>query len=217
MKFNFFFFLFSIFLIISSLNVVFNKQPVQAVFFLILAFINTIGLLFIIEIDFIALLFFIVYVGAIAILFLFVIIILNLKDENSSTIISKIEIKKQNTNTFKLNFSVFFFCIFFIFKLKQDIIENKDKFKCKTIIIDQWTCYLDNLNLIDIFGQTLYSFYFFEILIVGLILILALLGTVILSKNDNIIYKSNYKQDIPTQLSRNAISAVYILKKYSKV
>jgi NADH-quinone oxidoreductase subunit J len=60
------------FMVISSTN------PIHSVFFLILVFCNTAGLLFLLQIDFIAMLLLVVYVGAIAVLFLFVVMMLNL-------------------------------------------------------------------------------------------------------------------------------------------
>jgi NADH-quinone oxidoreductase subunit J len=60
------------FLVISSTN------PIHSVFFLILVFCNVAALLFILQVDFLAMLFLVVYVGAIAVLFLFVVMMLNL-------------------------------------------------------------------------------------------------------------------------------------------
>lgn len=68
-----FFFLFSAFMVIRA------KNPVYSVLFLILVFCNSAGLLLLLNLDFFALIFLIVYVGAIAVLFLFVVMMLNIK------------------------------------------------------------------------------------------------------------------------------------------
>ena len=55
------------------------RNPVHSVLFLILVFCNAAGLLILLEAEFLALLFIVVYVGAIAVLFLFVVMMLNVK------------------------------------------------------------------------------------------------------------------------------------------
>lgn len=62
---------------ISSILVVTSTKPIGCVISLILAFINSIGVLFILALDYLALIYTIVYVGAIAILFLFIIMLLS--------------------------------------------------------------------------------------------------------------------------------------------
>ena len=70
---------FALFGLIAAIMVIRAKNPVYAVLFLILVFCNTSGLLLLIDLDFFALIFLVVYVGAIAILFLFVVMMLNMK------------------------------------------------------------------------------------------------------------------------------------------
>lgn len=66
-------------LIIHGLSLVWVKNPVQSIFILILVFLQASGLLLLLRAEFLALLLVIVYVGAIAVLFLFVIMMLNIK------------------------------------------------------------------------------------------------------------------------------------------
>ena len=70
---NILFYLFGGIALISAITVITTKNPVHSVLFLILAFISSAGLLFLLEIEFISLIFIVVYVGAIAVLFLFVV------------------------------------------------------------------------------------------------------------------------------------------------
>ena len=65
--------------LISSIMVISARNPVHSVLFLILAFFNTAGLLILMEMEFLSLIFVVVYVGAIAVLFLFVVMMLNVK------------------------------------------------------------------------------------------------------------------------------------------
>jgi len=59
--------------------VIFSRNPIQSVLFLILVFIVTICFFFLLGAEFLSLVFLIIYVGAIAVLFLFVVMMLNIK------------------------------------------------------------------------------------------------------------------------------------------
>lgn len=76
---NLLFYLFSSIALISGVMVITARNPVHSVLFLILVFCNAAGLLILLELDFFAMIFLVVYVGAIAVLFLFVVMMLNIK------------------------------------------------------------------------------------------------------------------------------------------
>lgn len=71
--------LFSSLALLSGVLVIRSKNPVHSVLFLILAFCSVSGLLLMLGLDFFAMVFLVVYVGAIAVLFLFVVMMLNIK------------------------------------------------------------------------------------------------------------------------------------------
>ena len=71
------FYLFSIVLIASAFMVIASRNPVHSVLFLILAFVNAAGLFVLLEAEFLAMILIVVYVGAVAVLFLFVIMMLD--------------------------------------------------------------------------------------------------------------------------------------------
>jgi NADH:ubiquinone oxidoreductase subunit 6 (subunit J) len=73
------FYIFSSIALISGVMVIRSKNPVHSVLFLILVFCNAAGLLILLDLDFFAMIFLVVYVGAIAVLFLFVVMMLNIK------------------------------------------------------------------------------------------------------------------------------------------
>lgn len=73
------FYLFASITLISSIMVIVAKNPIHSVISLILVFTNVTGLLILLKIEFIAMMFIIIYVGAIAVLFLFVVMMLNIK------------------------------------------------------------------------------------------------------------------------------------------
>ena len=74
---GFFFYLFSAVLVLSGLRVVTARSPVHSVLFLILAFFNAAGLFVLLGAEFLAMILVIVYVGAVAVLFLFVVMMLD--------------------------------------------------------------------------------------------------------------------------------------------
>ena len=73
------FFLFSSLILTSGLIVITARNPIHSVLFMILVFVNVIFLLICLQAEFLALTFVIVYVGAVAVLFLFVVMMLNIK------------------------------------------------------------------------------------------------------------------------------------------
>jgi NADH-quinone oxidoreductase subunit J len=73
----FFFYLFSAIMIASAFMVIAARNPVHSVLFLILAFVNAAGLFLLLGAEFLAMLLVIVYVGAVAVLFLFVVMMLD--------------------------------------------------------------------------------------------------------------------------------------------
>ena len=83
-----FFYTFAFILVLSSIFVI-AKNPVHSVFFLILAFFNATGLFVLMGAEFLAMLLLIVYVGAVAVLFLFVIMMLNIDFKSLRTGIMK--------------------------------------------------------------------------------------------------------------------------------
>jgi NADH-quinone oxidoreductase subunit J len=115
------FYFFSGFCILCSFFVIFSKNPIYSVFFLILTFCNVSSLLFLLRLEFLPIIFIVIYVGAIAVLFLFVMLMLNIK---------LAQLKVDNVNYIFLGFVfalVFIFELFFLlrFELVPLIISNK--------------------------------------------------------------------------------------------
>lgn len=75
----FFIYFFGFFLLFSMLNLIFSKNPIYCIFYFIFCIINISGLCLILNIEYLGLIFLLVYVGAIAVLFLFVVMMLNIK------------------------------------------------------------------------------------------------------------------------------------------
>ena len=68
-----------IFLLTSAVSVIISKNPIHSVLFLILVFVSTSGLLLLLQVEFLGMIFIVIYIGAISVLFLFVIMMLNIR------------------------------------------------------------------------------------------------------------------------------------------
>ena len=74
-----FFYMFATLIVLSGIMVILSRNPVHAVLWLIFAFCNGAGLMVLMGAEFIAMMLIIIYVGAVAVLFLFVVMMLDIK------------------------------------------------------------------------------------------------------------------------------------------
>ncbi len=185
-----FFFLFSCITVLSSIAVISSRNPVHSVFFLILAFVNSAGIFVLAGAEFLAMILLIVYVGAVAVLFLFVVMMLN------------VGIDEIKTQAKKYMFSAFLVVTILLLELifsfsNLDIIFNK-----KTEIFPPTS----NSHAI---GEVLYTEYFLPFQISGCILLVAMLGAIILTlrKREGVL-----RQNINEQVSRSKKDSIEIIK-----
>jgi NADH-quinone oxidoreductase subunit J len=188
---NFLFFVFSFLILLSSLMVVVVQNSVYSVLFLVLSFVSSAGLLLIFECEFLALMFVIVYVGAIAVLFLFIVMMLDIK------------IVSSNKDTIKY-FPVGLI-LGSIFSLEILVIVNenfKKNFYSSSVNNNyyvNWFDKLDKFSDIESLGQLIFTQYVLQFLIAGNILLLATIAVVVLTINTNSKQKT---QNIFKQISR---------------
>ena len=175
-------------LLFCSFFLILSKNPVYAVLLLILIFFCSASIAILFGVDFIGLLFIIVYVGAIAVLFLFVVMMLDLKTDLPVLY-----------ESYKLLFLIIFLFVFFFFLIAQfDLISI---FQRKFAINNSFTHILDSFFNIDIFGQCLYNYFLPCVLISGVILLLAMLGAIALTLKYSSVRKN---QLVYKQLSRTS-------------
>ena len=173
----YFFYFFSFLIISSSILVIFSNNAVHSVLFLIFTFFNSAILFLLMNAEFLAMTIVIVYVGAIAVLFLFVVMMLN---------ISESEIKEGF-----LKYFPFGLILIAIFITELFLIFNFDKFPVsENVKID-----INEIDLIEasntkLLGLFLYTDYFIIFQISGFILLLAMIGAIVLAKSDENIIKS---------------------------
>lgn len=183
--------LFSSFSIISSLMVIGLSNAVHSVLFLIFLFCNIISLLLLLGTEFLALIFLIVYIGAIAVLFLFVIMMLNIKIQpfDYLTYFAVLPIG------ILISLILFFQFLLTIDSNFIDVNNFND-----SIIWVSWIYENVSNSNIRTLGLTLYTKYSFLFLLCSLILLVSMIGVLVLT----IHQKGNVKrQVINFQLSRN--------------
>lgn len=196
---NTLFYIFAVVTIFSSLMVITVVNPVHSVLFLVLVFLNAAGMLFVLQLEFIPLTFIIVYVGAIAILFLFVVMMLDIK------------VTSKSNDFFKYLPIGGLIGSLFIFEVLNTV-------NCSFVIPETfqsmdnyipWVSSMDKVTNLEALGQLLYTYYFIYFLIAGIILLVAMVGAIVLTLQFN---KTVKNQLIFRQLSRNADSAVFLAR-----
>ena len=195
---NFAFYLFSGVLILSSLDVILSRNPIYSALCLILAFFNSAGLFLLANAEFLAMLLVIVYVGAVALLFLFVIMMIN------------IDYNKMNKEVFSylpigLLIAVILFLEIIVVMNSVEILHMGESVIniTKRYIITQ-----DETNTYQI-GKILYTDFFLHFQLAGLVLLVAMIGSVVLAHRKREGLK---RQVIVKQVSRKRSESVKIVK-----
>nr|QVX31329.1 NADH dehydrogenase subunit 6 [Attheya longicornis] len=199
------FLLFSFFLLLSALMVVVSRNSIYSVLFLVLSFISASSLLFLLESEFISLLFIIIYVGAIAVLFLFVVMMLDIKILNYS---------KDTLKYFPVGS---FIGLVFLIEMFLGIYTNfKSNPYTESFLSNyhiNWFDKIDSLTEIEAVGKILYTYYVLQFLIAGIILLLSVIGAVVLALNISSQSNKNKKQLVFKQVARTYKNSLFVHKK----
>lgn len=188
------FYIFAFALISSALTVVISRNMVHSVMFLIFAFLNATGLFILLGAEFIAMLLTIVYVGAIAVLFLFVVMMLNVDN-------SKIKQKINKTIPLLLSLSAIMLLEIFLI-LKVSFVGD---YKKSSLFPAS-----KSLTNTESIGQILYTDFFLPFQLAGAILFVAMIGAIVLTLSE----KKRFirKQKISDQVFRNQENSIEIVK-----
>jgi len=187
-----FFYFFSIIAIFSSLMVITSRNTVNSVFFLILDFIS-VGCLFImVGAEFLGMIILIVYVGAVAVLFLFVVMMLNVAEQKQSWFIGK---KSTHIPT-GLIVSVL---------ILLELLVVVGGWRYKDNLMSSSTLELSNISNTHQLGLVMYTDYILYFQLAGIILLLSMIGAILLTFRQR---KDVKKQSYFTQISRDPASAV---------
>jgi len=158
------FYLFATLTIASAVAVIFARNPVHSVLWLIMAFFNAAGLMLILGAEFIAMLLVIVYVGAVAVLFLFIVMMLNIDFA-------------QLRSGFTRNMP---FGLLVALVLLAEIIVAVSAWKAGPVTGNVQPAAVTQPN-IEAIGELLYTRFLFPFEIAGLILLVAMIGAIVLT------------------------------------
>ena len=192
-----FFYIFSVIAVVSAIMVTASKNTVHSVFFLILDFISISCLFIMIGSEFLVMIMLIVYVGAVAVLFLFVVMMLNVAQQKNQWFIAKNSSGHIPVGLL-ISTIIFFELIIVIggWKYKPDLFETSN------LITNE----MSNTHSL---GQVLYTDYIHIFQISGMILLIAMIGAIVLTFRQREGVK---KQSYLKQISRERSEGVEVLE-----
>ena len=181
-------------LILSALGVVAARNPMYCVLFMILAFFNSAGLFLLLGAEFIGLLMVMVYVGAIAVMFLFVLMTIN---------IDFAVLKKTHASYLPLGLLVGFILLVEIgmsawgglFAVQKDVLPSLPM--------------PEDVENITSLGQVLFTNYVYPFQVAAMILLVAMIGAIVLTHRSRGGVK---KQDVSEQVNRKREDSMTIVK-----
>ena len=193
-----FFYTFSIIAVVSAIMVTVSKNTVHSVFFLILDFISISCLFIMIGAEFLGMIMLIVYVGAVAVLFLFVVMMLNVAQQKNQWFASAASSKHIPVGLI-ISTIIFFELIIVIggWKYKPELFDVNNSLK------------VSDLSNTHSLGQVLYTDYIHIFQISGMILLVAMVGAIVLTFRQ----RSNVKrQSYIKQISRERAEGVSVVE-----
>ena len=192
-----FFYIFSLIAIISAIMVTVSKNTVHSVFFLILDFISISCLFIMIGAEFLGMIMLIIYVGAVAVLFLFVVMMLNVAQQKNQWFSAR-ESSKHIPVGLIISTIIFFELIIVIggWKYKPDLVSSM------SLNIDSG---ISNTHAI---GYVLYTDYIHIFQLSGMILLVAMIGAIVLTFRQRSGVK---RQSYFSQISRERSDGVELI------
>jgi NADH-quinone oxidoreductase subunit J len=190
----FFFYLFSIIAVASAVMVIASRSPVHSVLFLILTFVNAAGLFMLAGAEFLALMLIVVYVGAVAVLFLFVTMML--------------DVDFASLRTGMMQYAPIGFVVGAILLLELLLVGGS--YVMAPVAAGQGAVPFDGtMDNTRALGQVLYTRYVFIFQSAGAVLLVAMIGAIVLTLR----HKPNVKrQNVLDQVSRKRSEAVEVVK-----
>ena len=192
-----FFYLFSLIAIVSAIMVTASKNTVHSVFFLILDFISVSCLFIMIGAEFLGMIMLIVYVGAVAVLFLFVVMMLNVAQQKNQWFSSEASSKHIPIGLI-ISTLIFVELIIVVggWKYKPDLFDINNSIE------------INNVSNTHSLGQVLYTDYIHVFQISGMILLVAMIGAIVLTFRKR---KGVKTQSYIKQISRERSDGVTVL------
>ena len=194
-----FFYIFSLIAIVSAIMVTVSKNTVHSVFFLILDFISISCLFIMIGAEFLGMIMLIIYVGAVAVLFLFVVMMLNVAQQKNQWFSARVSSKHIPVGLI-ISTIIFFELIIVIggWKYKPDLVSSTSM----SLNIDSS---ISNTHAI---GYVLYTDYIHIFQLSGMILLVAMIGAIVLTFRQRSGVK---RQSYFSQISRERSDGVELI------
>ena len=193
---SFFFYLFASITIASAFLVIAARNPVHSVFFLILAFFNAAGLFMLAGAEFLALLLVVVYVGAVAVLFLFVVMMLD---------VDFAELRQGFLQYLPIGTLIaVILALELVLVLGASVLEADVALNTGMPMPP-----LEEISNIEAIGLVLYTDYVYFFQAAGLVLLVAMIGAIVLTLRHREGIK---RQDINVQNARTPQTAIELVK-----
>ncbi|HZP77143.1 MAG TPA: NADH-quinone oxidoreductase subunit J [Pseudolabrys sp.] len=191
-----FFYLFAGICVASAFMVIASRNPVHSVLFLILAFVNAAGLFVLMGAEFLAMILVVVYVGAVAVLFLFVVMMLD---------VDFAELRQGFLQYLPIGAVVGFIFLAELLLVVGGWSINPGVLKTITAPIPD----MANVTNTEAIGMVLYTRYVYYFEAAGVVLLIAMIGAIVLTLQHKTRVR---RQSIPTQVSRTPATAIEIRK-----
>ncbi|MCC6949121.1 MAG: NADH-quinone oxidoreductase subunit J [Bradyrhizobiaceae bacterium] len=191
-----FFYLFAAVTVASAFMVIAAKNPVHSVLFLILAFVNAAGLFLLLGAEFLAMILVVVYVGAVAVLFLFVVMMLDVDfTEMRQGFLQYLPVGAL----VGLIFLVELVLVVGVWATSPALVRAAEAPLVSA----------DRITNTEAIGRVLYTTYIHYFQLAGIVLLVAMIGAIVLTLR----HKPNVKrQDIAAQVGRRVADAVEVVK-----
>ena len=190
----FFFYVFAIVAIASAMLVITSRNPVHSVLFLILCFFNAAGLFILLGAEFLAMILVVVYVGAVAVLFLFVVMMLD---------VDFAELREGMLSYLPIGGVIGLILLVELVLLGSTIAISPD------MIANASAPSPGEVSNTKALGEILYTKYVFFFQTAGLILLVAMVGAIVLTLRHRVGIK---RQNVAAQVARGPSTAIEIKK-----
>lgn len=187
-----FFYLFAGICVASALMVISSRNPVHSVLFLILAFVNAAGLFILMGAEFLALILVVVYVGAVAVLFLFVVMMLD---------VDFAELRRGFSNYLPVGGLVGFVMLVELLLVLGAWAIGPGVQRTIALPIPP----VETMTNTEALGRVLYTRYVYFFQAAGLVLLVAMIGAIVLTLRHKPAVK---RQNIPDQLARDKAAII---------
>jgi NADH-quinone oxidoreductase subunit J len=191
-----FFYLFAGVTVASAFMVIAARNPVYSVLFLILAFVNAAGLFLLLGAEFLAMILIVVYVGAVAVLFLFVVMMLD---------VDFVELRQGALNYLPVGGLIGIVFLIELLLVVGAWVINPSIVKTPVSPIPP----ADKVDNVRAIGRVLYTDYLYFFQAAGLILLVAMVGAIVLTLRERVGIK---RQNIADQVARTKATAIEMRK-----